>query len=79
MSSKHPVVAITGSSGAGTTSVRRTFEQIFRREGLDAAYIAVMVVGCVVIGVLAIALERRILASANGVSEPAEVPQAPPS
>src|SRR5487761_2444448 len=39
MSSKHPVVAITGSSGAGTTSVRRTFEQIFRREGLDAAYI----------------------------------------
>jgi phosphoribulokinase len=39
MSAKHPVVAITGSSGAGTTSVRRTFEQIFRREGMNAAYV----------------------------------------
>lgn len=39
MSVKHPVVAITGSSGAGTTSVRRTFEQIFRREGMNAAYV----------------------------------------
>lgn len=37
MSAKHPVVAITGSSGAGTTSVMRTFEQIFRREKVDAA------------------------------------------
>ena len=32
MSAKHPIIAITGSSGAGTTSVKRTFEQIFRRE-----------------------------------------------
>jgi len=39
MSAKHPVVAITGSSGAGTTSVMRTFEQIFRRENLNAAFI----------------------------------------
>ncbi|WP_410869802.1 phosphoribulokinase [Nocardia sp. A7] len=39
MSAKHPVVAITGSSGAGTTSVMRTFDQIFRREGIDAAYV----------------------------------------
>lgn len=39
MSVKHPVVAITGSSGAGTTSVMRTFEQIFRRESLEAAFI----------------------------------------
>ncbi|RRO16958.1 phosphoribulokinase [Saccharopolyspora rhizosphaerae] len=39
MSVKHPVVAITGSSGAGTTSVMRTFEQIFRREGIDAAFV----------------------------------------
>lgn len=37
MSDKHPVVAVTGSSGAGTTSVMRTFEQIFRREGVNAA------------------------------------------
>ena len=32
MSAKHPIIAITGSSGAGTTSVTRTFQQIFRRE-----------------------------------------------
>ena len=39
MSAKHPVIAITGSSGAGTTSVMRTFEQIFRREGVNAAFV----------------------------------------
>ena len=39
MSAKHPVIAITGSSGAGTTSVSRTFEQIFRREGVKAAFV----------------------------------------
>jgi phosphoribulokinase len=38
MSTQHPVVAITGSSGAGTTSVMRTFEQIFRREKVNAAF-----------------------------------------
>ncbi|RDI66964.1 phosphoribulokinase [Nocardia pseudobrasiliensis] len=39
MSLKHPVVAITGSSGAGTTSVTRTFQEIFRREGINAAIV----------------------------------------
>jgi phosphoribulokinase len=39
MSTRHPIIAITGSSGAGTTSVSRTFEQIFRREGIDAAFV----------------------------------------
>jgi phosphoribulokinase len=39
MSIKHPIISITGSSGAGTTSVKRTFEQIFRRENITAAYI----------------------------------------
>ena len=39
MSVKHPIISITGSSGAGTTSVRRTFEQIFRRENVEAAYV----------------------------------------
>jgi phosphoribulokinase len=39
MSVRHPVISVTGSSGAGTTSVKRTFEQIFRREGINAAYI----------------------------------------
>jgi phosphoribulokinase len=39
MSARHPIIAITGSSGAGTTSVMRTFEQIFRRERVKAAFI----------------------------------------
>jgi phosphoribulokinase len=34
MSARYPVLAITGSSGAGTTTVKTTFEQIFRREGI---------------------------------------------
>jgi len=39
MSTKHPIISVTGSSGAGTTSVRNTFEQIFRREKVQAVYI----------------------------------------
>ncbi len=39
MSVKHPIVAITGSSGAGTTTVMWTFQQIFRREGVRAALV----------------------------------------
>jgi phosphoribulokinase len=39
MSERHPIIAITGSSGAGTTSVTRTFENIFRRENVSAAVI----------------------------------------
>ncbi|NJM35269.1 MAG: phosphoribulokinase [Rhodomicrobium sp.] len=39
MSQKHPIISVTGSSGAGTTTVRHTFEQIFRREGVKAAMI----------------------------------------
>ncbi len=39
MSIAHPIISVTGSSGAGTTSVRRTFEHIFRRENIRAAFI----------------------------------------
>lgn len=39
MSTLHPIISITGSSGAGTTSVKRIFELIFRRETIDAAFI----------------------------------------
>src|SRR3989337_1621513 len=39
MSRKHPVIAITGSSGAGTTTVKRAFENIFFREKITAAII----------------------------------------
>ncbi len=39
MSERHPIIAITGSSGAGTSTVTRTFQNIFRREGVSAAII----------------------------------------
>jgi phosphoribulokinase len=39
MSRKHPVIVVTGSSGAGTTTVKRAFENIFRREHIKAAVI----------------------------------------
>jgi phosphoribulokinase len=39
MSRKHPVIAVTGSSGAGTTTVKRAFENIFRRENIHAGVI----------------------------------------
>ena len=39
MSIKHPIISVTGSSGAGTTSVRHTFEHIFRRENVNAAFV----------------------------------------
>jgi phosphoribulokinase len=39
MSVKHPVIAITGSSGAGTSSVTKSFNHVFRREKLNAAVI----------------------------------------
>ena len=34
MSQRHPIVAVTGSSGAGTSTVMQSFAHIFRREGL---------------------------------------------
>lgn len=39
MSARHPVIAVTGSSGAGTTTVKSTFEQIFRRHRITAAVV----------------------------------------
>jgi phosphoribulokinase len=35
MSIKHPVIAVTGSSGAGTTTVKRAFEHIFIRQKIN--------------------------------------------
>ena len=35
MSKKHPIIAVTGSSGAGTSTVKRAFEHIFIREGIS--------------------------------------------
>ena len=39
MSKKHPIISVTGSSGAGTSTVKGTFDQIFRREGVKAVSI----------------------------------------
>ncbi len=39
MSTKHPIISVTGSSGAGTSTVKATFDQIFRREGVKAVSI----------------------------------------
>ena len=39
MSQSHPVIAVTGSSGAGTSTVKKAFEHIFQREKVSAAVI----------------------------------------
>lgn len=39
MSHRHPIVAVTGSSGAGTTTVRHAFRDIFRRENITAVFV----------------------------------------
>ena len=36
MSQKHPIISVIGSSGAGTSTVKHTFDQIFRRENVNA-------------------------------------------
>ncbi|MCS2609475.1 phosphoribulokinase [Halomonas dongshanensis] len=39
MSREYPIIAVTGSSGAGTTTVRRSFERMFQREDVHAAFV----------------------------------------
>ncbi len=39
MSEEHPIVAITGSSGSGSSAITKAFEHIFFRERVKAAYI----------------------------------------
>ena len=39
MSHKHPIVAVTGSSGAGTSTVKHAFEAIFIRENITPVII----------------------------------------
>ncbi len=39
MSKQHPIIAVTGSSGAGTTTVKRAFEHIFYRDGFKPAVV----------------------------------------
>lgn len=39
MSVKHPIIAVTGSSGAGTSTVKAALEHIFDRVGARAAFV----------------------------------------
>ena len=39
MSNKHPVISVTGSSGAGTTFVKQAFEKIFDKKSLKVVVI----------------------------------------
>jgi len=39
MSHKNPIIAVTGSSGAGTTTTSNAFKHIFRTLGIDAAFV----------------------------------------
>lgn len=39
MSLTHPIISVVGSSGAGTSTVKHTFDQIFRRENVVVASI----------------------------------------
>ncbi|RDW13869.1 phosphoribulokinase [Paracoccus thiocyanatus] len=39
MSKKHPIISVTGSSGAGTSTIKNTFDQIFRREKITSVSI----------------------------------------
>lgn len=39
MSKQHPVIAVTGASGAGTTAVQQAFKEIFFRQKINAAFV----------------------------------------
>jgi phosphoribulokinase len=39
MSSRNPIIAVTGSSGAGTSTTRDSFEHIFRTLNINAAFV----------------------------------------
>jgi phosphoribulokinase len=39
MSQQHPIIAVTGSSGAGTTTVRMSMEHVFRRDEFRATFV----------------------------------------
>ncbi|MCY1499768.1 Phosphoribulokinase, chromosomal [compost metagenome] len=39
MSKQYPIIAMTGSSGAGTSTVKRAMEQIFRRDCIEAVIV----------------------------------------
>lgn len=39
MSAKHPIIAVTGSSGSGITTVQKVFADIFRKEAIHAAFV----------------------------------------
>jgi phosphoribulokinase len=66
MSTKHPVIAVTGSSGAGTTTVMKAFAHIFRREGIKAQVIE----GDSFHRYNRVEMRGRVAAADKGVGEP---------
>lgn len=40
MSKRHPIIAVTGSSGAGTTTTSQIFSRMFASEGIHAAMVS---------------------------------------
>lgn len=40
MANKHPIIALTGASGAGTSLYKSVFVEVFHRLGLNAAYVS---------------------------------------
>lgn len=62
--------AINSAAFQGGAIVGPVAAGVLLGNGLYAVFIAVMVVCCLGIGVMAVALERRIPASANGITEP---------
>lgn len=47
MSKQHPIIAITGSSGAGTSTVRVAMEHIFRRDGINGSVLNLDIVSSI--------------------------------
>lgn len=39
MSTNHPIIAVTGSSGSGVSTVQKAFVEIFRRDAINAAFV----------------------------------------
>ena len=66
MSKKHPIISVTGSSGAGTSTVKNTFDQIFRREGIKAVTIEGDAFHRYNRADMRAELERRVAAGARG-------------
>lgn len=65
MSKQYPIIAVTGSSGAGTTSVQAAFEDIFHDLALSAAFVGGDSFHAFKRDEMRIALKKAILSNKN--------------